>query len=124
MAKRAESVGVVRRQRWSEAEAQDIVREAASSGQNLREFCQGRGVAYERVRRWRIRLEERTARSKRMRTFLPVEVVASTAAANSGGASAGVVEFELGPCVVRARGEVSESMLVRALRAVRESARC
>ena len=127
MANKADGVGVVRRKRWSEAVAADIVRDAKDSGQNLSEFCRARGVSYERVRRWRIRLESRAPRSKRGRGFLPVRVVADAAPAaptRAEAASGSLVEFDLGTCVVRTHGDVSEATLVRALRAARESARC
>jgi len=35
-----------------------------------------------------------------------------------------MLEFEIGPCVIRTRGDVSEAMLVRALRAAQEAGRC
>jgi transposase-like protein len=116
----------VRRTRWSEALAADIVRDAERSGHNLREFCRGRGLSYERVRRWRIRLEGKAALSKRVRGFLPVQIIADAgAAAPTPGATAdGALEFEIGGCVVRTRGDVSEAKLVRALRAAKEAARC
>jgi transposase-like protein len=127
VANRAEGVGVVRRKRWSESMAADIVRDAEHSGQNLKEFCQSRGLNYERVRRWRIRLESQPSASKRGRGFLSVQVVSDAAPASSSrseAASGGVLEFEIGACVVRAHGDVSEATLVRALRAAREAARC
>jgi len=107
--------------------AADIVRDADSSGQNLKDFCRARGVNYERVRRWRMRLASQPAPSKRGRGFLSVQVVADAAAAaprRAAAASGGVLEFEVGGCVVRAHGDVSEATLVRALRAAREAARC
>jgi hypothetical protein len=108
--------------------AADIVRDAERSGQNLREFCRARGVSYERVRRWRLRLASHAAApAKRGRGFLSVQVVSDAAGAaprRAAVASGGVLEFEVGACVVRAHGDVSEATLVRALRAAREATRC
>jgi transposase-like protein len=126
VANRGESVGAVRRTRWSDEVAAEVVLDAEKSGQNLKEFCRARGLNYERVRRWRIRLEGQVAPSKRGRGFLPVQVVADAAPAAPRPAEPadGVLEFDVGGCVVRTRGDVSEAKLVRALRAAKESARC
>lgn len=127
MANRADGVAVVRRTRWSEAMAADVVRDAERSGRNLRDFCRARGLSYERVRRWRIRLTSQPVPSKRARGFLSVQVVSDAAPAapiRAESASGSMLEFEIGPCVIRTRGDVSEAMLVRALRAAQEAGRC
>ena len=79
MANRADGVVVVRRTRWSEAMAADVVRDAERSGRNLRDFCRARGSSYERDRRWRIRLASQPVPSKRARGFLSVQAVADAA---------------------------------------------
>ena len=128
MASGVQDVGLARasRGRWNAAKAAAVVREAEQSGQNLTEFCRDRGLNYERVRRWRIRLNA-APKPKRTPVFVPVEVVAVAqrdVAPEQESKVSGIVEFDVGGCVVRMRGEVSESTLVRALRAAKEAARC
>lgn len=128
MASGVQNVGLARasRGRWSAAKAAAVVRDAEQSGQNLTEFCRERGLNYERVRRWRIRLNA-SSKPKRAPIFVPVQVVDAPqrdAAANEDGKVSGLIEFDVGGYVVRMRGEVSESTLVRALRAAKEAARC
>ena len=128
MASGVQDVGLARasRGRWNAAKAAAVVREAEQSGQNLTEFCRDRGLNYERVRRWRIRLNA-AAKPKRTPVFVPVEVVAVAqrdVAREQDSKVSGIVEFDVGGYVVRMRGEVSESTLVRALRAAKEAARC
>jgi len=124
-----EGVGVVRREsrrRWSAARAAEVLREAEGSGQNLAEFCRERELNYERVRRWRIRLSG-SAKPKRAPRFIPLQVVEEQWRAVPPADESkvpGVVEFDVGGCVVRMRGEVSEAVLVRALRAAKETAGC
>lgn len=114
------------RRYWNEATAAGVLREAERSGQTLTEFCRDRELNYERVRRWRIRLNAVT-RPKRVTSFVPVEVVdvqVGVRPAVSEGKVTGVVEFDVGGCVIRMRGDVSEMLLVRALRAAKEATRC
>ncbi len=127
----AQDVGIARvarasRRRWSAAKAAAVVREAEQSEQNLTEFCRDRGLNYERVRRWRIRLNA-APKPKRTKAFVPVQVVDApqqdvTPIQDSN--VSGLLEFDVGGYVVRMRGEVSEAMLVRALRAAKEAAQC
>ena len=61
------------RTRWSPSEAQAFLKEWRTSGKSLRAYCKRRGVLYERVRRWRCKLEDdQTASSV---SFRPVDVV-------------------------------------------------
>ena len=123
-----QDVGAVRarRRRWSAAKAAAVLREAEQSGQNLADFCRDRELNYERVRRWRIRLNT-ASKPKRTPTFVPVQVVDAAqrdAAPEPDSKVSGLIEFDVGGCVLRMHGEVSEAMLVRALRAAREATRC
>lgn len=114
------------RRRWSAARAAEVLGEAERSGQELADFCRDRGLNYERLRRWRIRLHA-ASKSKRSPAFVPVRVVDRAPPHAPPAAESkvpGAVEFDVGGCVVRMRGEVSESMLVRALRAAKEAGRC
>lgn len=129
MASRVEVAEVSRtaaRKRWTEAMAAEVVGAAERSGQKLSDYCRDCGLNYERVRRWKLRLGEERAATKRP-LFVPVQVVEPAAEeervlASSGGT--GVVELAIGDCVVRACGDVSEALLVRAVRAAKEAARC
>ena len=115
------------RGRWSAAKASAVVREAEQSGQNLTDFCRERELNYERVRRWRIRLSGVSKRPSRATRFVPVEVVdvpLRDTRLEQDSKVHGVLEFDVGGCVIRMRGEVNESMLVRALRAAKEATRC
>lgn len=113
--------------RWSPAKASAVVREAEQSGQNLTDFCRERGLNYERVRRWRIRLNMAPKKKPAVPRFVPVQVVdvpLCDATPKPDSKVHGVLEFDVAGCVVRMRGEVNESMLVLALRAAKEAARC
>lgn len=102
------------------------MREAGQSDHNLTEFCRDRNLNYERVRRWRIRLNA-AQKPKRTPVFVPVQVVDAPqrdAALKQDSKVPGVLEFDVGGYVVRMSGEVSEAVLVRALRAAKEAARC
>jgi hypothetical protein len=122
----AEASRRVARTRWTEAMAAEVIGSAERSGQNLAEYCRDRGLNYERVRRWKLRLGAQRAATKRP-LFVPVQVVEPAAERGHGRAEstrAGVLELAIGDCVVRACGDVSETMLVRAVRAAKEAARC
>ena len=51
--------GSRKRGRWTEADAQSFLAGWRKSGVSLAAHCRARGVSYERVRRWRTKLEER-----------------------------------------------------------------
>jgi len=106
--------------------AAEVVGTAERSGQNLADYCRERGLNYERVRRWKMRLGGQRVARKRPH-FVPVQVVEPAAErmlGRVGSARDGVLEVAIGDCVVRAFGDVSETMLVRAVRAAKEAGRC
>ena len=129
MAGRLEGTEVTRtaaRRRWTTAMAAEVVGAAERSGQKLSAYCRDRGLKYERVRRWQQRLGEESAATKRS-LFMPVHVVepaVQRGPASAESTAAGVLEVAVGGCVVRANGEVGEMMLLRAIRAAKEAARC
>jgi len=53
------------RTRWSEAEAARELEAWRSSGETLPRYCQRQGILYERLRRWRIKLEGRAEQTLR-----------------------------------------------------------
>jgi transposase-like protein len=68
------------RKRWTEVEAQAVLREWKESGSTLTAFARQRGYVPERLRRWEKKLDgEPTSRAG----FVPVEIVGSTAALRS-----------------------------------------
>jgi predicted MarR family transcription regulator len=122
-----QDVGIARasRGRWSAAKAAAVLREAEQSEQNLTEFCRARDLNYERVRRWRVRLN--AAPKPKRAAFVPVHVVDVARHDEDPKQESkvpGLVEFEVGGCVVRLHGDVSDAVLVRALRAARQAAGC
>lgn len=62
------------RARWSPSEAQRVVEAWRRSGLALSVWCHRQGLEYERVRRWRSRLDARR-RPRPTTTFLPVRVL-------------------------------------------------
>ena len=64
-----------KRERWTVAEARGVLAQWRKSGQPLRAFTRDRGLGYERVRRWHMRLEAEPGRP-----FAPVEVARAAAA--------------------------------------------
>lgn len=62
-------------QRWSEAEARQVLDTWQASGLSLGAWCRREGVGYERVRRWRAQLEAAPRHRRKAPVLLPVEVV-------------------------------------------------
>lgn len=102
--------------RWTEQIAQAVFREQQAEGSSLWAFCQRHGLSYARVRFWRQRQQVQPAVS-----FVPVSVPPQVEP--GGGGSAGV-ELEVSGVRVQVSEGVSEQLLVRVVRALRESATC
>ena len=67
--------------RWRAAEAEALLADCRGSGLPLAEYCRRRRIGYERLRRWRAKLESSREGSV---TLAPVRVVAAPPPANSG----------------------------------------
>ena len=57
--------------RWGAGEAETLLADCRRSGLSLGEYCQRRKIGYERLRRWRGKLERRTPEM----ALAPVQVV-------------------------------------------------
>jgi transposase len=103
--------------RWTEQIAQAVFREQQAEGGTLWAFCQRHGLSYARVRFWRQRQQgEQPAVS-----FVPVSVAEEEEPSEAGASG---VELEVSGVRVQVREGVSEQLLARVVRALRESARC
>ncbi|WP_224250307.1 IS66 family insertion sequence element accessory protein TnpA [Hyalangium gracile] len=102
--------------RWTEEIAAGVFREQQAEGSSLWAFCQRYGLSYARVRFWRQRQGGPAPVS-----FVPVRVRAEE---EPGGGITGGVELEVSGVRVQVPEGVSEQLLVRVVRALRESARC
>ncbi len=67
--------------RWKAAEAESLLADCRRRGLSLGEYCRRRKIGYERLRRWRGKLEH--ARGGPL-ALVPVQVVAAPPAASSG----------------------------------------
>ncbi len=73
------------RKRWTDAEAQAVLREWERSGGSLTAFARQRGYVPERLRRWKKKLDGKPSSGAR---FVPVEIAGSTATLRSGASTA------------------------------------
>ena len=105
-----------RKGRWTEQIAQAVFREQQAAGLSLWAFCQRHGLSYARVRFWKQRQSAQPAVS-----FVPVSLPEQE---EPGEASSGGVELEVSGVRVQVREGASEQLLVRVVRALRESVPC
>ena len=78
-----------RSSRWGAAEARTLLADCRRSGLSLGEYCQRRKIGYERLRRWRGKLER--SRREPAVALAPVQIVAAPPRP-----SAGRMELRLG----------------------------
>lgn len=105
-----------KRTRWTAEQAQGVLGEWRKSGLALRAFARKRGIRYERLRRWRARLEDR-AETGRPR-FAPVELDATGSGAGWGQEQHRLeIELSRGVRVIAPAGADPDALarLVRAL---------
>lgn len=97
------------RQRWTEEERRELLAEHEASGLSLWAFARAVGVSYTTLAAWRRRGLGTATGQERIR-LLPVEVDPSGDAG---------VEVVVGDVVLRLSAGFDESVLVRAVRALR-----
>ena len=106
-----------RRTRWTEEIAQAVFRAQEAEGSTLWAFCQRHGLSYARVRFW----QQRRSRAEPQLSFVPVKVSADAAPSESG---AGGLELEVSGVRVQVREGVSQELIARVVRALKEGAAC
>jgi len=96
-------------QRWREVEAREFLVAWSESGQPLPIYCRRQGVEYERVRRWRRKLEgEPMAGALELK---PVRVVADSQPRVASDGAPMEVELAHGRCIRVQRGFDAEELV-------------
>ncbi len=101
--------------RWSEAEAREMVKAFAASGESNAEFAKRHGLKVERVRRWLRNLGEDDRKSAAP-TFAPVRLVERVPERR------GAVEVIVGTRVVRVGTGFSPDLLCEVIAALEKDA--
>jgi transposase len=106
-----------RRARWTQQIAEAVFRAQETAGSSLWAFCQRHGLSYARVRFWK----QRCGPPEQKLSFVPVSVSADPPPAQS---ASGGLELEVSGVRVHVREGVSQELIGRVVRALKEGAAC
>ena len=116
----------LRLRRWSERQAAEVIEAIGRSGEPLSEFCRRNGLQYERVARWRRKLEARRQKPSGGPLLLPVRLIQDERLLDpecgsrlEPGEGSWSMELEHGELRVRVSEGTSDRLLHAVLRAAR-----
>lgn len=118
---------IATKQRWNEEDARFVLNEHRESEQSLASFCRQNGLSYQRVILWRKKLQQQMRLEQSETKIVPLHIVTTDTPEEPGKRDFGdsgqwAIEVEFAGRCIRANELASESLLTRALQAVRRVA--
>ena len=114
---------IASKRRWSWNDAQVVLKALDERGGSVSAFCRDTGLTYFRVLQWNQKRQQAQRARDAQPTLLPLRVIQETDVQRKDSSEKRnwAVQIELSGCLIRVAEGASEAIVVRAVRAARET---